>query len=481
MQRFAHAFPRERFAMALLFVGLAVSACLIPAQSDTWWQLRTGEEMWRSGSVMLHDEFTHTVPGRRWPNHEWLTQTIFYGVYLAGGLPLLTFLCASLVTLAWWIVSRLTPGPMLVRVALVGFGAVMSSPAWCLRPQVVTLTMCAATLAMLVRRRHLWWLPALFLLWANLHGAVALGGVIVMAAWIATAIHDRRSLAAFTLIGALCLVATAATPLGVSLWMEVPHSLQRLHDYGVIEWRSPSLRNPLDLPFWSVAAAVASLAVVNRRSVMQSFEVSTLVLSSAFLFLLATRSLRNVAPFVICATPTLGALISQTIGARPGRIESARKLRLNAITFAAVAAAAVLFVAIAWTKPLPRLGWQPLSPAAIAAIDSCPGRLYNRYDEGGYLIWFVRHRKVFMDSRQDPFPRELVLGHIELERTGNYRAMFGRFDIGCALSPAGSPLANALERDGWTATAAGGSWRVYRRPEIDFSTAARVQRDARQK
>jgi hypothetical protein len=465
MQRFTHSFPRERFAMALLFVGLMVSACLVPAQSDTWWQLRTGEEMWRSGRVMLHDEFTHSVAGERWPNHEWLTQIIFYGVFVAGGLPLLTLFCASAVTVAWWIVSRLTPGPMLVRVALVGFGAVMSSPAWCLRPQVLTLTMCAVVLAMLVRRRYLWWLPPLFLLWANLHGAVALGGVLVMAAWIATAVHDRKALPSLTAIGALCLAATATTPLGLSLWMEVPHSLQRLHDYGVHEWRSPTLTNPTDLPFWTVAAAVGALAIVNRRAVLSSFEPSMLVLGSALLFLLGTRSFRNVAPFVICAIPTLGVLISQRLASRPARAESERKLRLNAMTVAAVAAGAVLFVAIAWSRPLPRLAWRPLAATAIAAIDSCPGRLYNRYDEGGYLIWFMRHRKVFLDSRQDPFPRELVLGHIELERTGKYREMFGRFDISCALSPAGSPLATALERDGWIPSAAGGSWRVYRRPD----------------
>jgi hypothetical protein len=472
MHESAHFFTRERFAMALLFVGLMVSACLIPAQSDTWWQLRAGEEMWRSGRVMLHDEFTHTVAGQRWPNHEWLSQTIFYAAYVAGGLPLLTLLCASAVTLAWWIVSRLTPGTMMVRVALVGAGAVLSSPAWCLRPQVLTLTMCALTLAILVRRRHVWWLPPLFLLWANLHGAVALGGVLVLAAWMALAIHDRRALPKFTLVGFLCLVATATTPLGLSLWLEVPHSLQRLQDYGVIEWRSPSLANPADLPFWSIAAAVAALTIVHRRALLHSLHASTLVLSTAVLFVLATRSLRNVAPFVICAIPTLGVLISHSMAPRPARPESARKLRLNAMTFSVAAAAAVLFVAVAWSRPLPRLGWQPLSTTAIAAIDSCPGRLYNRYDEGGYLIWFMRHRKVFMDSRQDPFPRELVLGHIGVERTGDYRDMFRQFDIGCALSAAGSPLANALERDGWLPVPAGGSWRVYRRPDVAATTAA---------
>ena len=120
MQSPATWFPRERFAIAMLFVGLATAACLIPAQSDTWWQLRTGEEMWRSGHIMLRDEFTYTVFGQQWPNHEWLTQTVFYGVYKLGGLPLLTLFCASAIVLAWWIVSLLVPGPALLRVAFVG-------------------------------------------------------------------------------------------------------------------------------------------------------------------------------------------------------------------------------------------------------------------------------------------------------------------------------------------------------------------------
>jgi hypothetical protein len=457
--------PRDRFALAMLFAGLMLAACLIPAQSDTWWQLRTGEEMWRSGRVMLQDEFTHTVPGRRWPNHEWLTQVIFYGIYVVGGLPLLTLFCALAVTGAWWIASRLTPGSALVRVALLGVGAVMSSPAWCLRPQVLTLTMCATTLFILVRRRYLWWLPVLFLVWANLHGAVALGGVLMIAAWVAYAIHDRKSLPQLTLIGILCLTATAMTPLGFSLWLEVPHSLQRLQDYGVQEWRAPTFTNILDLPFWGVAGTVLVLAIINRNR-DNSIEKSTLVLSTLLLFLLGTRSLRNIGPFVICAIPTIATLLTSTFTApRPTRVESPQKLRLNAMTFAAVAFGAVLFIGTAWARPLPRLAWEPMSHEALAAIDSCPGRLYNRYDEGGYLIWFARHRKVFLDSRQDPFPPELVLEHIEVERTGEYRPLFERFDIGCALAFGESPLAKALDRDGWRPRDASGGWRIYRRPE----------------
>jgi hypothetical protein len=81
---------RERFPLVLLFVTLFALACLMPAQADTWWQLRAGEEIWKAGRVILVDQFSHTVNGQPWPDHEWLTQVLFFGLYAGGGMPLLT-------------------------------------------------------------------------------------------------------------------------------------------------------------------------------------------------------------------------------------------------------------------------------------------------------------------------------------------------------------------------------------------------------
>jgi hypothetical protein len=470
-------FSRERFAVALLFSGLLLAACLMPAQSDTWWQLRSGEEMWRTGRVMLRDEFTHTVAGEPWPNHEWLSHVLFYLLFALGGLPLLTAFCAAAVTLAWAIAFRLTPGPVLLRVAAVGLGAFLSSPAWCLRPQVLTLAMTAVTLLILVRRRYMWTLPGLFLLWANLHGAVALGGVIVVAAWLACAVRDRGALPAYSAILVLCFLATAVTPMGTSLWLEIPQSLQRLQNYDVIEWRAPSLTSLRDLPFWGIAAAAGALAWTGRRRI-SAVPTLTLTLSTAALFILATRSMRNVAPFMIAAMPTIATLLRVSPALRRQTRPGPALLALNAITLAIVLLAGAAGVAFAWGSPLPRLGWQPVLPETIAAIRSCPGRLYNRYDEGGYLIWFVRDRKVFIDSRQDPFPEPLVRAHIDLERSGEYQALFARYDIGCALSAAGTPLAHSLERDGWSPLDAGGGWRVYQKPGRRSSVDARPPQSA---
>jgi hypothetical protein len=464
MRHFVTSVNKERFASGLLLLAVAFAACLIPAQSDTWWQLRAGEEMWRTGRVMLHDEFTHTVAGGRWPNHEWLTQVIFYGAYALGGMPLLTLLCAAAITAAWTFAAWLTPGPPLVRAALVGLAAMASSPGWSLRPQALTLGLCGLTIWILVRRRALWILPPAFLIWANLHGAVALGGVLVFSAWVAAAILDRERLRTLTVIGALCLAATAATPLGLSLWLEIPESLARLRAYGVSEWRSPELSNVDHVMFWLTGAAFFAVAAV-RRQRLRSADVLTLAIAAALLFVLGTRSERNIPPFLVCAAPAIAALLHGGTARRAARQEPERRLRLNAAALATLGAAGMVFIASAWRAPLPRLQWAPLSDSVAAAIASCPGRLYNRYDEGGYLIWFMKDRKVFIDNRQDPFPPEMVLEHIEVERSGDYRAMFDRYDIGCSLTLADSPLGRRLKQDGWHELDANEVWKVYRRPD----------------
>ena len=456
---------RERFQLCLLFVAIAAAACLMPAQTDTWWQLRTGEEMWQSGRIMLHDEFTHTVAGKRWPNHEWLSQIVFYATYSLGGLPLLTALCAAAVTLAWLIVSSLThtPGAPIFRVALVGLGAMLSSPAWSLRPQVLTLAFLSATLWIAVRRRYVWALPLLFLVWANLHGAVALGGLVVVAATVSAAVR-RENLGTWCMVSVLCFLATAITPLGPSLWFEIPGSLNRLQAYGVLEWQAPQISRPSDLPFWLIAVALVALSVRYRR-ILDSSASLTLTVCTGLLFLLALRSARHVPTFLICAIPTIAVLLPRgdSLRLQPTSIASRRRT-LDLPILVMCAAGSVVFVATAWAQPLPRLGWTPISPAAIAAVDGCPGRLYNRYDEGGYLIWFMKHRPVFLDSRQDPFPADMIMAHIDVERSGHYRALFAAYDIGCSLSLKGSPLARSLKRDGWREADAGDPWKVYRRP-----------------
>jgi hypothetical protein len=465
----------ERLATGLLFVAIALSSCLMPAQSDTWWQLRTGEQIWANHAVDLHDRFSYTVHGAYWPNHEWLSQVAFFAAYHIGGMSLLTALCAGAVLGAWILVWRLGPKQSMWMVVWCAAALISSSPGWSLRPQVFTLLLVAVTVTMLEHRRYRW-LPLVFLVWANLHGGVMLGFVLLGAAILAAAIADdgpvvqaRRVPVALIVSALACVLATALTPLGTSLWREVPASLARLRDYRVLEWRPPSLAEPALIPFWIVAASLAAWAA---RSMWRR---APLVVWSAFAMLpLSLASGRNVPPFLLLAVPAVATL-------QRGRASSSHRVRrhvghlkVNAAMLGGAAVVAALVVASAWTRPWARLGWHPIPKGAIAVIDRCPGRLYNRYDEGGYLIWFARQQPVFLDSRQDPYPLALVREQMAVEKSGDYRDLFARYKVHCAFVPAGTALAQRLRADGWRALYAGSTWAVLATPE-PYHDAGSVQ------
>ena len=451
----------ERLAAALLFVAAATIACLMPVQSDTWWQLRAGQDFWQSGAIPLEDTYTHTAAGRFWMNHEWLSEVLFYGLFSLGGLPLVTTVAAIVVmgsfALSW---SMMTGSPLL-KLALMGGAVGTMSIAWTPRPHVFTLLLVTVCAWLMVSGRRLW-LPLLFLVWANLHGGFTLGILIVGGAVLSSLPEGYRTARTWGLLLAACVVATLATPLGVSFWEELPASLARLREYQVLEWRRASLTNFALIPFWLAGGALVILVLMRRHHLWQTPTDRLLTVAAVLLLPLALSSIRNIPPFLLLALPAVTRLL-------PPRLTSYRETPVGRVqanghlaVFGVTGALALGVVATAWTTPWERLEWRPVPRAALAAVDTCAGRLYNSYDDGGYLIWFAPHRKVFIDSRQDPFPVELVRQDMRAMLEGDYQETFAEHDIECAFVRSAAPLARRLGDDGWTPLYEGPKWTVYR-------------------
>jgi len=101
-----------------------------------------------------------------------------------------------------------------------------------------------------------------------------------------------------------------------------------------------------------------------------------------------------------------------------------------------------------------------MSNDSLSALRACRGNLYNRYDEGGYLIWFAPDHKVFLDGRQDPYPVSLIKEQVRVETTGDFQDVFRRYDIHCAYVPADSLVSVRLVNAGWTALFRDAHWAV---------------------
>jgi hypothetical protein len=465
----------DAMAVALLFVVVTVGAALTVAQADTFWNLRAGQDLWRSGHVPRVDTYSYTAAGRDWPDHEWLWQAGAYLLYRAGGFPLLTAAAAATIVAAVAVGYALMQGAARARFALLLLAIPLGSLVWTLRPQLVTLLALPALTWLLVHDR-VRWLPPLFLLWANAHGGVALGGAVLVVVWVgawlrargaAASDADRARVRRLGVAVPLCALATAATPLGFGIFRFVLTSEERLRDVGVSEWMPFESGSRLAVASWLLAAGFAIVLARRWRSLRDGAWGDWACVGAALaLYPFALRSVRHLGPWLLLAPAAVSRLLGPAFLGRATRSAAEPDHpALNAAIMAVAGVAAVVAVAVSWTLPLPHLGWTPLSPGVVAAVRSCPGPLYNHYDQGGYLIWFVPERRVFIDSRQDPYPSSLLLEHRAVEAgAASPDALFARYAIRCSFLPTTSPTVAALAREGWRSLYRDEKWAVQAAP-----------------
>jgi hypothetical protein len=466
----------RQMTVGLLFGAMALMACLMPAQGDSWWHLRAGQEIWRTLHVPVDEHYSYTAAGGPWPNHEWLWQALSYALYRAGGMRLWVFGSACAVVGACAILYRLCVGPASARVLLFALALPLATRAWALRPQLVTMLALALLLWLLVHERYRW-LPLLFLIWANVHGAVAMG-VTVLAAVAGIVVvralrgdpAARRRVRALVLATPLAALVTLLTPLGFGLWRYVGTSMALSHENRIREWQPTWPNGPFGIIFWALALGFVALVVWRRdRLPALAWGDAVLLTASLVLLVLAARAIRNTTVFLLIAVPAASRLLGADFRfrRRDTRPPTPDHPRLNLGLLIAISALEAAGVLYAWSLPYDGLGWQPISAGALAAVRSCPERVFGRYNDGGPLIWFVPERRVFSDTRQDPYPLAITRQTASIEHGGPYQETFARYGIRCAILPVTNAAAARLAGDGWRARFRDDAWTVLVAPEVD--------------
>jgi hypothetical protein len=465
----------EGMTVGLLFVVVATRALLVTADADTYWTLRAGQDIWATGHVPRVDAYSHTAAGLPWPDHEWLWQTFAYALHCAGGMPLLTLGAGAIVVGAAALSYRLTVGATSTRFLLMALAIPLASVVWTVRPQVLTL-LFLTVLVWLLQRGQFLFLPLVFLVWANAHGGVVLGGVVLGAAFVTSLLrarvhpHPAEVRRAWQLGAALviCALAAAATPLGFGIFSFVVESERRLREAQISEWKATVPAFSITGVFWVLAIAFTALLARRWRSLRDSagWDDWVVVAAAVALLPLAGRSLRHIGPFLLLAPPAASRLLGARFRLRTApAAASPDNPGLNASILAAFVLSGIATVAFGWWAPLETLNWRPLPAGVLAAIRACPGPLYNHYNQGGYLVWLTPETKVFIDNRQDPFPPPFLLEHLKVE-SGKAPAgpLFQRWGIRCSFLTEDSPTVAALVKEGWRTTYRDDKWVVQVAP-----------------
>jgi len=505
--------PGWLLALSLLLLVALVAFCYgftpMGDENDLWWHLKAGKIIADNGGFPpQRDVFAYTSADVEWRNHEWLAEWAMYGVYSLfedrqlGGFRAVILAKALVLAAAFLLVCHLSARragdaavAAVVSLIAVGLSRFTVPP----RPPVITYAFTALWLVLLYgaygRYRQIGqrWarmaaLPALMVLWANLHGGFAVGLVLVflfaagcaidgLLQWLAEGRqgrlwdYDAIDMArGFGLCGAACLVATLFNPYGFKIYGMFSRVMGDANLLGAIsELQPPPLGVNRELELMILAFIVVGSLACRRLPTAADYLILLFFLHQALFHA------RHLPLFAVTAAPILAWQARGVYDTLPA---SWRRLWRPAMAVLAVTMAIGMVA-------LPRAGWywpplgrnQSALEKNVALLQGrayypegfpeevcdyllahdLPGRLFNEVNFAGYLIWRLSPEKyqVFTDNRFDIFGSQFWEQAEQIQNGATsqagdpvWRELLDKWDVNLVIIDKFKPLNGLLQQSG---------------------------------
>ena len=345
----------EEYILVVLLAGFGLIFLLIfpPALivNDSWLNLMAGREVVENG-LPSRDEITVYGLGATWTDQQWLAQVFMYGVYSLGGFALLSIVTCAFVTGAFGLAAAasrsLGAGP---RAIWLLFLPVLISAAigWTIRAQMLALPLYTGLLWLLATEarsptRRVWLAFPLLVIWANVHGSVVLGALLVMllGAYELTRSRGTTWLRSIALV-VLAPLAILATPYGPLETVRYYHLLLVDPPFAgrVTEWSWPAPSWKLYIVGFYLLVAMTIPFVIRGRRQLTTFDLGVLVIT----FVGALTAVRGIPWFAFACMVFVPVAIGQRLESKtPGEPRRGLNLAIaTGLTVALLAVAGSLF------------------------------------------------------------------------------------------------------------------------------------------
>jgi hypothetical protein len=423
---------RLRWLQLLTLAGLLATVGIIAfnlkfsvLDLDVWWHLKTGDWIVQHHAVPHDGLFTWTAADRPWVAYSWGYEVLLSRAYAWFGL-IGVGLYGTLLTLgvAWSIYAMLRRLSGRFWLACVLAVATCSAFLFNLMPRPVFFSMMlfCVTLTLILesnrtgRVQPLYWLPLVFLLWANLHIQFIYG---LFVAGLLTAVNlTQRVLARLgwapawlqppklpssTLVAVFfsCFIATCIGPYSFHLYQVIFQYAHAQVPYRMIMELQP-LNFRAGSHYVQLLLMALSFFAVGRQSKVDAFKLGLLAVASVTAF----RTMRDA--WFICIPAA--ACIADWLADRAEH-EAGETWLERAGVGVVVALSLLLFARSADfnTRGLDRAisSFLPVNAVNYLRKHPASGPLYNTLDWGGFLTWYMPDHPVAIDGRTDLYGDEL--------------------------------------------------------------------------
>jgi hypothetical protein len=482
-------------AADLIFVGLLAVLVLTPlsmrllGDAGIGWHIRTGQQIAATHAIPRVDSFSSTMPGRPWFAWEWLYDVVVGQLDAAFGLNGVVWFTAVIIAavFAWMFHLLVARGTnLLVALVLVLLAMSASMIHFLARPHVVSWLFTLAWFWILdsserkdfnqvggSRRRWLWGLPLLMLVWANVHGGflvgfVLLGIFLLGAAWnwfrprqnrieeVLQKIAAAKRVRALAWVSLLSAAASLVNPYGWKLHLHVYRYLTNrfLMDH-IDEFQSPNFHGIAQKCFLALLLITVAVLAIRGRELRMSQGLTVLFAVYAGLF-----ASRNIPASSILLVLVVGPLVplglTRGFFQRMSGIEAG--LRGHLWPFVAVIGT---FLIVANGGRVGSGLWidghfdpKRMPVEAVNHLEKLgvKGPVLSPDSWGGYLIYRLYPKaRVVVDDRHDLYGEEFFKSYLKLVYVEpGWDEFLRTHETACVLMPRASALADRLAvTGGW--------------------------------
>jgi hypothetical protein len=466
---------------ALVFTPLSVR---LSGDAGIGWHIRTGQQIVATHAIPRVDSFSSTMAGRPWFAWEWLYDLVVGQLEATLGLNGVVWFTAVVIAAVFAGMFRLLIARgtnVLVAPVLVLLAMSASMIHFLARPHVVSWLFTLTWFWILDsserdcfdgfggrRRRWLWPLPPLMLVWVNVHGGflvgfVLLGIFLLGAAWTWFRTRENRieetlqKIAAgkrarhLAWVGLLSVAASLVNPYGWKLYSHVYRYLSNrfLMDH-IDEFQSPNFHGVAQKCFLALLLITVAVLAVRGRELRMSQGLAVLFAVYAGLY-----ASRNIPVSSILLVMVVGPLVP---AAGLARGSSQRMAAIEVGLRGHLWPSLVMIVTLAIAANGGRAGSSVLMDAhfdpkrmPVDAVNyleknEVAGPVLSPDYWGGYLIYRLYPKsRVVVDDRHDLYGDEFFKSYLRLMHAEpGWEAFLETHPTSCVLLPRDAALANRL-------------------------------------
>lgn len=419
----------------LVMVFFAVSY-QISGDDDIFWHLATGRYIVENKVVPDKDVFGHITSGQEWIPFEWGWDVLSYGLYNIGGynaILLFRSLTFCFIFFLYYLLLRNFKVNSFLSIAVLFVLLVAIMDRFSARPHILTYNYFMLTLYILISykyldkakyRKWLYFIPLIFLLWANSHMGVLAGGLVLFIYTLSeTLIYfkpssfssveikaltktELRNLWVISIVSALMLLVN---PHGLSTYLYAySHTKMKLLET-VNEWQNP-FSSKIDLGF---IVTLYKLFIFSGIIILYYAYKKKDIFFALMFIAFAVYSARAIR-FTVDYEIIMAFFIIVSLNYILTSIKSLQfRNILNSNALKAVLGIFIIYI----TTQIPNneiyekikyyrvSGWginsdfMPVQLFDFMKENKISGTPYNHFGTGGYLVWNFPGEKNFIDSR----------------------------------------------------------------------------------